>query len=204
MARPMSARTATAAKKRHVPSKLRPAQPQKAKAAPVAAAPASPAIDHDAYTDGYLRGILGRVRIIAMVGASPNWNRPSFFAMKYLQHKGYRVIPVNPAAAGQTILGERCYGTLEEVPEAVDMVDIFRNSTAAGPITDAAIAKRATVVWMQLGVRNDAAAQRAEAAGLSVVMNRCPKIEYGRLHGELSWSGINSGIISSKRLKPTR
>jgi predicted CoA-binding protein len=200
----MSARTATAAKKRHVPSKLRPARPQKAKAPPVATTPAPPATDHDAYTDGYLRGILGRVRIVAMVGASPNWNRPSFFAMKYLQHKGYRVIPVNPVAAGQTILGERCYATLEEVPEAVDMVDIFRNSTAAGPITDAAIAKRAKVVWMQLGVRNDAAAQRAEAAGLNVVMNRCPKIDYGRLHGELTWSGINSGTISSTRMKPIR
>jgi predicted CoA-binding protein len=200
----MSARGAAPAKKRRIPAKLGPAKLQKVKAPPAPAAPAPRGVDHDAYTDGYLRGILGRVRIIAMVGASPNWNRPSYFAMKYLQHKGYRVVPVNPAAAGQTILGERCYGTLEEVPEAVDMVDIFRNATAAGPVTDAAIAKRAKVVWMQLGVRNDAAAQRAEAAGLSVVMNRCPKIEYGRLHGELSWSGINSGIISSKRLKPIR
>jgi predicted CoA-binding protein len=186
----MSARTAAAAKKRRVA----------ARAAPVAA----PRFDHDAYSDGYLRGILGRVRTIAMVGASPNWNRPSYFAMKYLQHKGYRVIPVNPAAAGQMILGERCYASLEELPEAVDMVDIFRNSAAAGPITEAAIARRAKVVWMQLGVRNDEAARRAEAAGLEVVMNRCPKIEYGRLHGELSWSGINSGIISSKRQKPIR
>ncbi len=166
--------------------------------------PAPPRVDHDAYSDGYLRGILGRVRTIAMVGASPNWNRPSYFAMKYLQHKGYRVIPVNPAAAGQTILGERCYATLEEVPDAVDMVDIFRNAAAAGPITDAAIAKGAAVVWMQLGVRNDEAARRAEDAGLAVVMNRCPKIEYGRLHGELSWGGINSGIISAKRQKPIR
>ena len=166
-------------------------------------APAPP-VDHDAYSDGFLRGILGRVRIIAMVGASPNWNRPSYFAMKYLQHKGYRVIPVNPAAAGQTILGEKAYASLKEIPEKVDMVDIFRNSEAAGPITDEAIQIGAKVVWMQLGVRNDAAAKRAEAAGLTVVMNRCPKIEYGRLSGELSWSGINSGIISAKRPKIRR
>ena len=156
-------------------------------------------VDHDHYRDAYLRDILRRVRVIAMVGASPNWNRPSFFAMKYLQHKGYRVIPVNPAAAGKTILGETVYATLREMPDKVDMVDIFRNSEAAGPITDDAIAIGARVVWMQLGVRNDEAAKRAEAAGLSVVMNRCPKIEYGRLHGELSWGGINSGIITAKR-----
>ncbi|HTY67139.1 MAG TPA: CoA-binding protein [Alphaproteobacteria bacterium] len=162
-------------------------------------ATAAAAPDHDAYTDDYIRGILRRVRTIAMVGASPNWNRPSYFAMKYLQHKGYRVIPVNPVAAGQSILGEKVYATLKDIPDPVDMVDIFRNSDAAGPITDEAIAIGAKVVWMQLGVRNDAAKDRAEAAGLTVVMNRCPKIEYGRLHGELSWSGINSGIISAKR-----
>lgn len=156
-------------------------------------------VDHDSYSDEYLREILRDSRVIAMVGASPNWNRPSYFAMKYLQAKGYRVIPVNPAAAGQQILGERCYGTLPELPVKVDMVDIFRNSAAAGPITDEAIKHGAKVVWMQLGVRNDQAAQRAEAAGLKVVMNRCPKIEYGRLSGELSWGGINSGIISAKR-----
>ncbi|HEX9465875.1 MAG TPA: CoA-binding protein [Alphaproteobacteria bacterium] len=162
--------------------------------------PAAPSpVNHDAYSDDYLRGILRRVRTIAMVGASPNWNRPSYFAMKYLQHKRYRVIPVNPAAAGQTILGEATYAALKDIPGPVDMVDIFRNSEAAASITDDAIAIGATVVWMQLGVRNDAAAHRAEAAGLTVVMNRCPKIEYGRLHGELSWGGINSGIISAKR-----
>ena len=149
----------------------------------------------------YLRGILNRVRVIAMVGASPNWTRPSFFAMKYLQAKGYRVIPVNPGAVGQTILGEAVHATLKDVKTPVDMVDIFRNSAAAGPIVDEAIAIGAKVVWMQLGVRNDEAAKRAEKAGLSVVMNRCPKIEFGRLNGELSWSGINSGIISSRRPK---
>lgn len=156
-------------------------------------------MDHEHYSDAYLREVLGGVKTIAMVGASPNWNRPSSFAMKYLQGKGYRVIPVNPSVAGEEILGERVYATLKEVPDKVDMVDIFRNSAAAGPIVDDAIAIGAKVIWMQLGVRNDAAAARAEAAGLRVVMNRCPKIEWSRLHGELSWSGVNSGIISSKR-----
>jgi len=162
------------------------------------------AVNHDAYPDAYIRTILRDVRVIAMVGASPNWNRPSNFAMKYLQNKGYRVIPVNPAAMGQEILGEKVYATLEDVPVKIDMVDIFRNSEAAGPITDAAIALKAPVVWMQLGVRNEAAALRAEAAGIKVVMDRCPKIEYGRLSGELSWGGINSGVISSKRRQSLR
>jgi predicted CoA-binding protein len=176
----------------------------KRKVEPAAKLPTASTIDHDDYTDGHLRDILRRVKTIAMVGASPNWNRPSFFAMKYLQHKGYRVIPINPGAAGQTVLGEKVYASLKEIPDKVDMVDIFRNSAAAGPIVDDAIAIGAPVVWMQLGVRNDAAAARAEKAGLTVVMNRCPKIEYGRLHGELSWGGINSGIISSKRMKPRK
>ncbi len=159
--------------------------------------------DHEAYSDDLLRGILRDVRTIAMVGASPKWVRPSYFAMKYLPEKGYRVIPVNPAAAGQTILGETCYASLAEVPGPIDLVDIFRNSAAAGPITEEAIAlaaeKKIKVIWMQLGVRNDEAAAKAEAAGLTVIMNRCPKIEWGRLHGELSWGGINSRIISAKR-----
>ena len=159
--------------------------------------------DHEAYNDDLLRGILRDVRTIAMVGASPKWVRPSYFAMKYLQEKGYRVIPVNPAAAGETILGETCYASLAEVPGPIDLVDIFRNSAAAGPITEEAIGlaaeKKIKVIWMQLGVRNDEAAAKAEAAGLTVIMNRCPKIEWGRLHGELSWGGINSRIISAKR-----
>ncbi len=159
--------------------------------------------DHEAYNDDLLRGILRDVRTIAMVGASPKWVRPSYFAMKYLQEKGYRVIPVNPAAAVETILGETCYASLSEVPGPIDLVDIFRNSAAAGPITEEAIAlaaeKKIKVIWMQLGVRNDEAAAKAEAAGLTVIMNRCPKIEWGRLHGELSWGGINSRIISAKR-----
>jgi predicted CoA-binding protein len=157
------------------------------------------AMNHDVYADDYIAGILRETRVIAMVGASPNWNRPSYFAMKYLQAKGYRVIPVNPAAAGQRILGEQVHATLADIQGPVDMVDIFRNSQAAGPIVDEAIARGARIVWMQLGVRDDAAAARAEAAGLKVVMDRCPKIEFGRLTGALSWGGINSGIISSRR-----
>jgi predicted CoA-binding protein len=160
---------------------------------------------HDTYSDGHLRRILGSVRTIAMVGASPDWHKASSFAMKYLQSKGYRVIPVNPRAAGKTILGETCYASLEDIPKRdgpIDMVDIFRNSAAAGGITDEAIALGAKVVWMQLGVRNDAAAERAEKAGLTVIMDRCPKIEWGRLNGELSWGGFNSRIISSKRRRP--
>ena len=156
-------------------------------------------MNHDSYTDAHLKGVLESVRTVAMVGASPYWNRPSYFVMKYLQVKGFRVRPVNPVAAGQTILGETCFAELADLPEPVDMVDIFRNSEAAGPLADQAVEIGAKVVWMQLTVRNDAAAGRAEAAGLTVVMNRCPKIEYARLFGELSWNGFNSRRISSKR-----
>ncbi|MSO88885.1 MAG: CoA-binding protein [Rhodospirillaceae bacterium] len=151
------------------------------------------------YSDGLLCQILRDTRVIAVVGASPNWNRPSYFAMKYLQGKGYRTIPVNPSAVGEEILGEKVYATLADIPERVDIVNIFRRSETVGSIVDDAITIGAKVVWMQLGVRNPEAAARAEAAGLTVVMNHCVKIEYGRLHGELGWSGINSGIISSKR-----
>jgi predicted CoA-binding protein len=153
------------------------------------------------YDDDYIRGILRRTRTIAMVGASPNWNRPSYFVMKYLQRKGYRVIPVNPGAVGQEILGEPVVASLADIKEPVDLVDIFRNAEAAGPITDEAIKIGAKAVWMQIGVRNDAAAARAKAAGLDVVMDRCPKIEFSRLCGELSWLGMNSGVISAKRRK---
>lgn len=159
------------------------------------------AIDHDTYTDEFLKETLGRVRVIAVVGASANWNRPSFFVMKYLQSKGFRIVPVNPREAGSTILGEKVYSSLEEIPYPIDMVDIFRSADEAGPLTDAAIRLGAKVVWMQIGVRNDEAAKRAEEAGLTVVMNRCPKIEYSRIYGELSWGGFNSGVISSKRRK---
>lgn len=155
------------------------------------------------YPDTSIRDILRRVKTIAMVGASPDWVRPSHFAMKYLQRKGYRVIPVNPRAAGTEILGEEVYGALADVPPTFEMVDVFRNPDAAGPVTDEAIEiapeKGIEVVWMQLGVVNREAAARAEAAGLSVVMDRCAKIEYGRLLGELSWSGVNSRIITAKR-----
>ena len=158
-------------------------------------------VDHDHYPDSYLRQVLRDVKSIAMVGASANWNRPSYFAMKYLLDHGYRVHPVNPGAAGQEILGQKTYASLDELPETVDMVDIFRNSAAAGPITDDAIRHGAKVVWMQLTIRNDEAAKRAEDAGLRVVMNRCPKIEHSRLAGKLEWHGIASGVISSKKRK---
>ncbi|HEV2333864.1 MAG TPA: O-acetylhomoserine aminocarboxypropyltransferase [Stellaceae bacterium] len=150
------------------------------------------------YSDAQIRGVLERVRTIAMVGASSNWNRPSYFVMKYLQGKGYRVIPVNPGIAGRELLGERVYASLREIPDAIDMVDVFRPGAEAPQIVEDAIAVHAPVVWMQLGVRNDAAAARAEAAGIEVIMNRCPKIEFGRLGGELSWSGVNSGIIQNR------
>ena len=153
------------------------------------------------YEDSYVKSILADVKTIAMVGASTNWNRPSYFAMKYLQTKGYRVIPVNPVVAGQELLGEAVWSSLDEIDEPIDMVDIFRNADAAGPITDAAIEGGAKGVWMQFGVINHEAAARAEAAGLRVVMDRCPKVEYARLNGELSWNGFNSKVISSKRRK---
>ena len=154
---------------------------------------------HQSYPDALIKRILDSVKTIAMVGASANWNRPSFFAMKYLQAKGFRVIPVNPREAGKQILGETVRAELTDIPDPVDMVDVFRNADAVPPIADAAIKIRAKVLWLQLGVRNYAAAETAEKAGLTVVMNRCPKIEYGRLCGELGWSGINTNVISSKR-----
>ena len=160
-------------------------------------------MNHANYTDAYIAGILGESRTIAMVGASAGTNRPSYFAMKYLIGKGYRVIPVNPGLVGQEILGQRVYASLADVPGPVDIVDVFRNSAAALEITREAIrlkdALGIKVVWMQLGVRNDEAAAEAEAAELQVVMNRCPKIEYGRLSGEIGWAGVNAGTISAKR-----
>lgn len=161
-------------------------------------------MDHADYADSYIRQILRDTKTIAMVGASTNWARPSFFAMKYLQAKGFRVIPVNPGAAGRDLLGEKVYASLKDIPEKIDMVDVFRAPEHVPPIADEAIAIGAKVLWLQLGVRNDAAAVKAEAAGLKVVMDRCPKIEFGRLSGELSWGGINSGLISSKRAKIVR
>ena len=160
-------------------------------------------MNHASYTDDYIAGILRDAHTIAMVGASAGTSRPSYFAMKYLLGKGYRVIPVNPPLAGQEIQGQRVYASLADVPAPVDIVDIFRNSAAALAVTREAIALKKKlgikVIWMQLGVRNDKAAKAAEAAGLKVVMNRCPKIEYGRLSGEIGWAGVNVGAISSKR-----
>ena len=156
-------------------------------------------LSEPSYSDDFIKSILADVKTIAMVGASPNWNRPSYFAMKYLQSKGYKVFPVNPVAAGQEILGEVVYPSLDKLPKQVDMVDIFRKSEDAGEITDQAISHGAKIIWMQLGVINNEAAARAEKKGLRVVMDRCPKIEFSRLFGELSWHGFNSKVISSKR-----
>jgi predicted CoA-binding protein len=156
-------------------------------------------MNHDSYDDDYIRAILRDVKSVAMVGASPNNVRPSYFVLKYLIEKGFTVIPINPGQAGGEILGQTVYASLADIPGPVDMVDVFRSSEAAGPIADEAIAIGAKVLWMQLGVRNDEAAARAEDAGLKVVMNRCPKIEYGRLSGEIAWVGVNPRTISSKR-----
>jgi predicted CoA-binding protein len=158
-------------------------------------------MDHDSYSDDYIRGILNSVKTIAMVGASEKENRPSYFAFKYLLERGYRMIPVNPGHAGEDMLGQRIYGRLADVPEPIDMVDIFRSSQHALPIVQEALAlnPRPHVIWMQLGVRNDEAAALAEANGLKVVINRCPKIEYGRLSSEIAWMGVNTRTISSKK-----
>lgn len=138
-------------------------------------------MNHDSYSDAYLRGIFARVKTIAMVGASPRSDRPSNHVMAFLQRNGFRVVPVNPQAVGQTIHGEKVVASLGDIAEAVDMVDVFRRSDQVAPVVDDAIAKRAKIVWMQLGVRDDQAAAKAEAAGLDVVMNRCPAIEMPRL-----------------------
>ena len=160
---------------------------------------------HDYYSDATLRDILSTVRSFAMVGASATWKRPSFYAMKYLLKKGYRVVPINPRSADTEILGQKVYGNLGDYPGELDMVDVFRSSEDAYDITKNVIAnmeeKRIKVLWMQLTVRNDKAAELAEAAGLTVIMNRCPKIEYGRLSGEIGWLGGNTRVISSKRGK---
>lgn len=155
---------------------------------------------HDRYADSAIKAILASVKTVAIVGASANQARPSWAVLRYLLQHGYRVFPINPGLVGQTILDMPVFGRLADVPEPIDMVDIFRNSEAAGPIVDEALAlsPQPKVIWMQLTVRNDEAAARAEAAGLKVVMNRCPKIEFGRLSGEIGWSGINSRIISAK------
>ena len=162
---------------------------------------ASVRMNHDSYPDSYIRGILNTVKSIAMVGASEKENRPSYFAFKYLLERGYRMIPVNPGHAGEELLGRRIYARLADIPEPIDMVDVFRASGYALAIVEEALAlkPRPQVIWMQLGVRNDEAAALAEANGLKVVMNRCPKIEYGRLSSEIAWMGVNTRTISSRK-----
>jgi len=158
-------------------------------------------MNHDSYSDDHIRSILEGVRTVAVVGASPKDVRPSFFVVKYLIDKGYTVFPINPGHAGREILGRPVFARLADVPEPIDMVDVFRPSEAVGAVVDEALALQPLpkVIWMQLTVRDDAAAARAEAAGVKVVMNRCPKIEYGRLSGEIAWTGVNSRVISSKK-----
>jgi predicted CoA-binding protein len=144
-----------------------------------------------------LRRILKDCRTLAVVGLSADWYRPSYFAAKYMQEHGYRVIPVNPKY--REILGEKCYASLREIPEKVDLVDVFRKTQDVMPIAEEAIAIGARVLWQQLGVKNEAAADKARAAGLEAVMDRCVKIEHGRLFGGLNWVGVNTGVISAKR-----
>ncbi len=160
-------------------------------------------MNHDRYDDAYIRGILNTVKTIAMVGVSANTSRPSYFAFKYLLERGYRMVPVNPGLAGRELLGQKAYATLLDIPIPVDMVDVFRASEHALAIVTEALRMqpRPRVIWMQLGVRNDGAAELAEANGLKVVMDRCPKIEYGRLSSEISWMGVNSRTLSAKRTK---
>ena len=158
-------------------------------------------MNHDSYPDDLIRSILKSSKTIALVGASDNEVRPSYLVLKYLLGRGYRMFPVNPGIAGQEILGAKVYGSLAEIPEPLDMVEIFRNSEAADGIVDEALAldPLPKVIWMQLSVRNDAAAARAEARGVQVIMNRCPKIEYGRISGEIGWTGVNTRMLSSKK-----
>lgn len=158
-------------------------------------------MNHDSYDDAYISGILNSVKTIAIVGASANDVRPSFFVLKYLLNKGFSVFPVNPKEAGKDILGAKFYARLADIPVPLDMVDIFRASDAVPGIVDEVLKldPLPKVIWMQLTVRHDEAAVRAEAAGIKVVMNRCPKIEYGRLSGEIAWNGVNSRVLSSKK-----
>src|SRR5215813_5250975 len=158
-------------------------------------------MNHDAYSDSYIRGILNTVKTIAMVGASEKENRPSYFAFKYLMEHGYRMIPVNPGQSGTRILRQKVYAKLTDIPETVDMVDIFRTSEHVLPVVEEALKlePRPRVIWMELSVGDDKAGRLAEDAGLKVVMNRCPKIEYGRLSSEISWMGVNTRTLSSRR-----
>ncbi|MER8866036.1 CoA-binding protein [Mesorhizobium sp. M0751] len=158
-------------------------------------------MNHDAYDNAYIAGILNSVKTIAMVGASANDVRPSYFVLKYLLGKGFSVFPINPGQAGKEILGQMTYARVADVPRPVDMIDVFRASSAVPGIVDEVLRldPLPKVIWMQLGIRHDEAAARAETAGIKVVMNRCPKIEYGKLSGEIGWTGVNSGVLSSKK-----
>lgn len=158
-------------------------------------------MNHDKYDNKYIADILKSVKTVAIVGASANIVRPSYFVVKYLVDKGYEVYPINPGKAGEELLGRPVHAKLADVPVPIDMVDIFRGSDAVPGITEEILQLEPLpkVVWMQLTIRHDECARRLEKAGIKVVMNRCPKIEYGRLSGEIAWSGVNSSIISSKK-----
>jgi predicted CoA-binding protein len=160
-------------------------------------------LTHESYDDAFIRGILDKVKTVAVVGASQGDDKPSMFVVKYLSERGYRVFPINPGRAGQLVAGVKAYGRLADVPEPIDMVDVFRRSDAVPNVLDEVLALSPVpkIFWMQLGVRNEEAAARAEAAGMTVIMNRCPKIEYGRLSREIGWVGVNTRTLSSKKPK---
>jgi uncharacterized protein len=157
--------------------------------------------NHDAYADELIMSVLRNTRVIAMLGASANETRPSWFVMRYLLMKGFEVIPVNPGQAGGEILGRTVHARLADIPDPIDMVDVFRPATALPGIVDEILAlpMRPKVLWTQLTIRDDAQAERAEAAGMIVIQNRCPKIEFARLSGEIGWTGVASGVISSRK-----
>jgi predicted CoA-binding protein len=161
-------------------------------------------MNHDAYDDDYIRQILNGVKSIAMVGASPVDVRPSYFAFKYLVQRGYDMIPVNPGHVGKSLLGRPFVASLGDIGRPIDMIDIFRSSAHIMPVVDEALqlSPLPKVIWMQLGARDDAAAAKAEAVGIRVVMNRCPKIEYGRLSSEISWMGVAPSARSARRSRP--
>jgi uncharacterized protein len=164
-------------------------------------------MNHDSYSDAYIREILNSVKTVAMIGASPQNVRPSYFVFKYLSERGYDMIPINPGQVGKSLLGKPFVASLQEIDRPIDMIDIFRGSEHIMPIVETALTLKTLpkVIWLQLGVRNDEAAAKAEAAGIKVVMNRCPKIEYGRLSSEIQWMGVNSRTISARRAPvPTR
>ena len=160
-------------------------------------------LNHDRYADSFIRGILNSVKTVAIVGASHGDDKPSMFVVKYLSDRGYRVFPINPGRAGQLVAGIKAYARLADVPETIDMVDVFRRSDAVPKVLDEvlALSPLPKIFWMQLGVENEEAAARAEAAGMTVVMNRCPKIEYGRMSREIGWAGVNTRTISSKKTR---